>query len=321
MIPVDICSKIKMSQSNSGEGTNPLRHHELGLFLIGMIKKMVLICKDYHTIVCEAQKGDQQKAFFFYKKLVFIHILSNHPQVEYFRLRHASLFHDDKGCLEWLVSSCPVYSTNPELLYSDRKKTVDTKKAITFAKDNLLCNFEESNATLNSLYRRQKFLREVISSKLVVSITSFDRKPRTRNDAKRSASLSELHAILAKINATSKSTTKLRMLSANQNDHSSWECLSVFFTGKQNNFQEVRNLFSYIFKCLFAFDESADHFKYQTVKFSQESNRYCKSIQQFQEDAVKAYFRKDNCFKDEQFRTGYKVFGETELLYDDEKNC
>jgi hypothetical protein len=133
-VPETHYTKTTTNTPTAGSKSVYLRNQGLEMFLLAMVQEITLRVTNKSEIVCEATKADSQKAFFFYKRLLFHHVLPTDPSVNYFRIRHKELFHDEFQ-LKWLVSTQSIAATNTSLLYASQKKLLDIRRAIDFATD------------------------------------------------------------------------------------------------------------------------------------------------------------------------------------------
>jgi hypothetical protein len=145
--------KSKLTTNSKEAQTNPetkqpirLRHYGLGLLLLSLTQHVSFCNNGKHAIVCEASLGDNQNAFFFYKRLLFNEVNEHHFLVMHMNDRYPELAHHASN-LKWLVlMHNSIAKTHTKVLYSDKKKLIDTVRAANFARDTVCGqNYMQSN--------------------------------------------------------------------------------------------------------------------------------------------------------------------------------
>jgi hypothetical protein len=240
------------------EGSISLRQNELGLLLIACVQKITNSCIGTTTVVCEAQKFDQQKAFFFYKRLLFYHVNQRNDHVDYFRLRHPKLFHTD---LLWLISTNPVYETNTNILYRKCTRLTESSRAFNFAIDKVFPNMDIFRICTD-IQNQQIGFDEVVAHEKSIQLETTATKQRLRSRKGRIATKEELTTILDTIELTNSKFDKFQLVSGD-GDNGSFLCLSKIISNSPNRFQHVRTFFAYFLKSISSFDSKAVHFNYQ----------------------------------------------------------
>jgi len=306
-----------------------LRHHELGLFLIGMIQKITSTCTNSYRIVCEAQIHDVQKAFFFYKRLLFNQIPKDHPSVEYYRIRHPKLFHDEQSDLLWLESKNAVYLTNTKILYGDHKRLIDAQRAISFAVEQVL-NLDNKIQEIRPIVtHKQALFKQIYESNNTNTVISSASKTRNlRSKDHRVANRADLKEILRNIKLNEiqevQEFDRILIRDLPVGDNSSFQCLSGIAFGVNDRFEEIRGYLSYVCKSLASFNANTKLFNYndslKAYKKEENKGHFTKEsdLHLFHVDAIDAILQMEKIFdeKDTFYKSYYCVRDSDEIKID-----
>ena len=285
-----------------------LRHYELGLLSLSLTQH-VSYCINYnYSMVCEASLGDEQNAFFFYKRLLFNQVDKNHFMVSFMNERYPELAHHANN-LKWLVLvGNSIASTNTRMLYGEKTKLIDTRRAANFARDTVCGNTfmeTEYDVIKDFIISKQQLIQKLLREKIMIEIkhSSTTRSRRSRNT--KIASIDRLKEIICKSHLESVSESDVHVdeefvaLTDNIGDNASFQCLSKIVFGDENRFQKIRELLSYVNKSIVSFRIDANHF-----------NIHNDNVEQFCKDAFNAVRRMEKCFDnddDAAFLDNYQV--------------
>jgi hypothetical protein len=287
-----------------------LRHHDLGMLMIALIQCITFFITSSNKIVLEAIISDSQKAYFFYKKLLFKQVSSCNEDVEYFRIRHPKLsYNKEEHGIFWLVSTCYVHETCTKVLYAGKKNLKDTKSAIEFAQDKIFPQASiDKNIEMQFPYNQSLF-NALVKSKQEIQVELHDDKfnrPRRSARGKITANFHQLQLILKKasddgivvekgMNPKGFNSIGITSFPGNGQDCTSFQCLSSILCAQSQQTQIIRGLLSYIFKSLSSFDEKhADHFQFGNQKHK------LQSLSEFQFDIAERIVAIKELFDDKE---------------------
>jgi hypothetical protein len=308
--------KSKLTTNAKEAQTNPetkqpicLQHYGLGLLLLSLTQHVSFCNNRKYAIVCEALLGDNQNGFFFYKQLLFNEVNEHHFLVMHMNDCYPELAHHASN-LKWLVlMHNSIANTHTKVLYSDKKKLIDTVRAANFARDTVCGqNYMQSNYNdiIMAIKDQQQLIAKLLKMAPHIEIDDIKstQKRRTRQKEK-IATIDQLKKIMAKIDIGKISKSEvyvdedLVVLTGNIGDNSSFQCLSKIIFGDKSQYQNVRALLSYVIKSIASFKLEANHFD-----LSKES------VKTFCKDAYNAIIRMESCFdndSDETFLSNYLV--------------